>query len=63
MNNLPLGDTSLMYGMELPACKRCGYSLTPRVWFGYVIGWRCPNCNPEETKFWSGPGTEHREGK
>jgi tRNA(Ile2) C34 agmatinyltransferase TiaS len=49
----PFGDTSLMVGMEVPTCEECGSHMEPRVFFGHVYGWRCPQCNPLGQKCWS----------
>jgi hypothetical protein len=49
----PLGDTSLMNGMDLPPCEVCKTPMEPRVFFGHIYGWRCPECNPHKEKHWS----------
>jgi len=49
----PLGDTSLMLGMDVPLCEKCEAPMEPRVFFGHVYGWRCSECNPLEEKHWS----------
>lgn len=49
----PLGDTSLMNGLQVPACETCGTSMQPKVFFGHIYGWRCPLCSPLELKQWS----------
>ena len=44
----PLGDTSLMDGMTLPLCPKCGEAMQPMVFMGYVYRWKCYRCHPVE---------------
>ena len=58
------GDTSAMYGLAPPPCDECGEAMTPKVFLGYVYGYRCENCNPNYSQIWrSKGGGEHEHNE